>query len=334
MPKKKGSVDDYRGLALHGIKEQTKTIIQQDDYKERVVAVDRRDEDNKGTSPTLSPPREEIRNIEIQYIEQNPDQPRKVFDNIEDLAASIRQKGVLTPLLVRRVGPDRFRLIAGERRLRAAALSGLPTVPCIVRNLVDDDEISLIENVHRDDLKFVEQVVHIQRIMDNKGYKQKELAEKLVIEESFISEALKVAVFVKEYEGKFGSIEPLHRAKTSDGRALGRTHFVEIASRSTFDEKVDLFNSAIASAMTIRQMRAHKTQRRSTIAVDGNKQVLNSLKNIRKSADPAVIKKIDISPLTIDKPRLLRDLEKTESHLTDYMTSIRELIRKIKAVKE
>ena len=96
----------------------------------------------------------EIINVQISQIKPNPFQPRENFDNqsIEELAQSIKEKGVIQPLLVRRKG-DFFELIAGERRLRAANLLNLQEIPVIVKDVEDRDslELALIENIQRKD---------------------------------------------------------------------------------------------------------------------------------------------------------------------------------------
>jgi ParB family chromosome partitioning protein len=101
------------------------------------------------------PLRREVREIELDKIRPDPDQPRKHFrqSTLEDLAASIIRKGVLLPLAVRRVGEDAFCIIHGERRWRASRLAQKETVACIVYDEIEDaPEIQLIENMQREDL--------------------------------------------------------------------------------------------------------------------------------------------------------------------------------------
>ena len=92
--------------------------------------------------------------IPLELIEPNPEQPRSNLGNIEELAASIREKGVLEPILVRAAGPSRYQIIAGERRFRAAAMAGLDEIPAIELDVDDQEtlEIALIENIQRKDL--------------------------------------------------------------------------------------------------------------------------------------------------------------------------------------
>ena len=120
--------------------------------------------------------------IALSDIDPNPEQPRREFDKeaLEQLAESIRQAGVLQPLLVAREGL-RYRIVAGERRYRAARLAGLNTVPCLVRDLSEHEkmEAALIENLQREDLNPIEEAAGIRALMDKCGYTQ-EMAAKRV----------------------------------------------------------------------------------------------------------------------------------------------------------
>jgi len=119
----------------------------------------------------------------IELLVRNPDQPRRVFteSDIEDLAASIREKGVLLPLLVRAAPnqPGHFQIIAGERRWRAAQKAGLHTVPVIVREMDDLEvlEVGIIENVQRADLNAIEEARGYKVLMDRFGRTQDALAQ-------------------------------------------------------------------------------------------------------------------------------------------------------------
>jgi ParB family chromosome partitioning protein len=120
--------------------------------------------------------------VPVGAIAPNPRQPREAFDeeSIGALAASIREVGVLQPVVVRR--RDRgYELVAGERRLRAARLAGLATVPAVVRETDDSESLreALIENIHRQDLAPLEMAAAFQELQDDLGVSQEELAERL-----------------------------------------------------------------------------------------------------------------------------------------------------------
>ncbi len=131
------------------------------------------------------------RMIDIDRIEPNPHQPRKQFGDLTDMVASIKEKGILEPILVRSHS-GRYQIIAGERRYQAAKLAGLRTVPCIE---VDVDsrgmlEISLIENLQRKDLHPFEEAEAIRRLCDQFRYTHEEIARKLGKSRTVITEAL------------------------------------------------------------------------------------------------------------------------------------------------
>jgi len=125
---------------------------------------------------------ENVKQIEISSIFANPNQPRKVFDQtaLQELADSIAKHGVIMPIIVNKSG-DRYMIIAGERRFRASKLAGLSTVPVIVKNYNERQikEISLIENLQREDLNPIEAATAMRSLMDDYGMTQEDLADRI-----------------------------------------------------------------------------------------------------------------------------------------------------------
>ena len=125
---------------------------------------------------------ERIHNIRIDRIDPNPYQSRQSFDEekLQELADSIKEKGVVQPVVVTPNG-ERYRLIVGERRLLAATRAGLQEIPSIVKNVTDDGlfEISLIENIQRENLSPLEEAMAYRGLIQKFGYTQDELASKL-----------------------------------------------------------------------------------------------------------------------------------------------------------
>ncbi len=125
---------------------------------------------------------EDVKQIEISSIFANPNQPRKVFDQtaLQELADSIAKHGVIMPIIVNKSG-DRYMIIAGERRFRASKLAGLNTVPVIVKNYNERQikEISLIENLQREDLNPIEAATAMRSLMEDYGMTQEELADRI-----------------------------------------------------------------------------------------------------------------------------------------------------------
>lgn len=118
--------------------------------------------------------------LDLNEIVPNRDQPRKTFDeaSIEELAQSIKQHGVLQPLLVRPIPSGGYQLVAGERRWRACRIAGLTKVPVVIKELTDTEtmEIAIIENLQREDLNPIEEAEGLQALIDKCGYTQEEVA--------------------------------------------------------------------------------------------------------------------------------------------------------------
>jgi len=132
--------------------------------------------------------------IPIEDIDPNPRQPRQVMGDLSELVASIREKGILEPILVRPLG-SRFQIIAGERRYRAACEVGLGEVPCIVRDCSDAEvmEIALVENLQRKDLTPFEEADGLRTLAEAYGYTHEKMAEKLGKSRTSITETLSLA---------------------------------------------------------------------------------------------------------------------------------------------
>lgn len=132
--------------------------------------------------------------VPMEEIIPNPDQPRQTLGDLSDLISSIREKGVLEPLLVRKVG-GRFQIIAGERRFRAAMEAGLDEVPCVVRESSDAEmmELALVENLQRKDLTPFEEADGLKVLADSYGYTHEMMAEKLGKSRSSVTETLALA---------------------------------------------------------------------------------------------------------------------------------------------
>lgn len=138
---------------------------------------------------------EQIYSIEISKIRANPNQPRKLFadEAILKLADSIRQYGIIQPLCVRKIG-ENYELVSGERRLRASKELGMTTVPCVILDINEEKsaEISIIENLMREDLNIFEQASAIESLIDTYGLTQEQIAKKLSNSQSFVANKLRL----------------------------------------------------------------------------------------------------------------------------------------------
>lgn len=136
-----------------------------------------------------------VREVPIEQVKPNPDQPRRRFDKeaLDDLANSIREKGVLQPLLVRERG-EGFEIVAGERRWRAAQVAQLHSLPVLVRNYSDTEvlEVAIIENIQRADLSPVEEANAYRQLIERFGHTQEKVAESLGKSRSYIANSLRL----------------------------------------------------------------------------------------------------------------------------------------------
>jgi ParB family transcriptional regulator, chromosome partitioning protein len=147
------------------------------------------------TAPALAPGSEAVIQVDIDIIDPSPHQPRLKFSEaaMDELAASITASGILQPVLLRRKGP-RYELIAGERRWRAAQRASMKSVPAIVRNVPDERavEMTLIENLQREDLNPLEEAMAFDRLSHDFGMTQEQIAERTGKNRSTISNSLRL----------------------------------------------------------------------------------------------------------------------------------------------
>ncbi len=139
-----------------------------------------------------------VRQIPLVQISVNPDQPRKTFNqsDLNDLAASIKEKGVLTPILLRTVKnrPYAYEIVAGERRYRASKIAGLTEIPAFIKNLGDDNamEIALIENVQRENLNPIEEAAAYVNLMNKCKYTMDDVSRLIGKSESYIKNLIRL----------------------------------------------------------------------------------------------------------------------------------------------
>src|SRR5918993_4371150 len=145
------------------------------------------------TSVTTS---EQVLDVDIDLIEPNSLQPRTNFDEerLEELAQSIRANGIIQPILVRRTDSDRYQLVAGERRWRAAQRAGLQRIPCVVRDIPEDKvlELALIENIQRQELNAIEEAHAYKRLIETLGLTQETVAQRVGRDRTFVTNYLRL----------------------------------------------------------------------------------------------------------------------------------------------
>lgn len=143
--------------------------------------------------------KEDIKNItylNIDLVRPNPYQPRKQFTKgaLEELRESIAQYGVIQPINVRKISSSHYELVAGERRLRAATMAGLSEIPAIIINITDNDSavMALIENLQREDLNYMEEAEGYNNLINEHGFTQEELAQKIGKSQSTVANKIRL----------------------------------------------------------------------------------------------------------------------------------------------
>jgi ParB family chromosome partitioning protein len=192
------------------------------------------------------------REIPVTLIDLNPDQPRRAFDPqaLQELADSIREMGLLQPIVVRPMG-GRYQIVAGERRYRAARQAGLTALPCIEKAFTDEEVrlAALIENLQRQDLNPMEQAVAIRSLMDTASLTQEEAARRLGKSRSALANTLRLLTLPD-------SVQQLVR----DG-ALSEGHARVLAGIKGEAEQLRLAQVAIAQGLSVRALELLSTQR-------------------------------------------------------------------------
>jgi ParB family transcriptional regulator, chromosome partitioning protein len=197
--------------------------------------------------------------VPVSAIRPNPMQPRQRFadEAIDELAESIRQKGILQPLLVRRTSSG-FELIAGERRLRAAQRVGMENVPVLVRDVNDPEmlELALIENIQRENLNPIEEARAYRRLMEDFDLTQEEVAARVGKERSTVANTLRLL-----------QLPDAVKAQIEQG-LLSAGHARALATANSDAAKIQLAQEVIGRKLTVRQAERLARQRRALPAAD------------------------------------------------------------------
>lgn len=225
--------------------------------------------------------------LPLDDVLPNRFQPRIKFNDepINELASSIKEHGVIQPIVVRTVG-DRYEIIAGERRFKAATLAGLPTIPAIITDLNDKDsaEVALIENVQRQDLTPIEEAISYKKILDMGYLTQDDLAQKLGKNQSTIANKLRLLNLDEEVQ------EALLNGQISE------RHARSLLKLSNPDDQVRLLNRIITERLTVR-----KTDEEISNMLNGNNdgQAYNKDIEVLDFEEPIIIPSDDISSFNI-----------------------------------
>lgn len=184
--------------------------------------------------------------LPIASIEANPFQPRTDFENeaLQDLAASIKEQGIIQPVTVRKLGYDKFQLISGERRFRASQLAGLLEIPAYIRIANDQAmlEMALVENIQRENLNPIEIAISYKRLIDECKLTQEELSQRVGKNRTTVTNFLRLLKLPAEIQ-----------LAIRDGR-VSMSHARAIVSIEDTDAQMKIFNEILSSNLSVRNV--------------------------------------------------------------------------------
>lgn len=211
-----------------------------------------------------------VQEIPVGDIDPNTEQPRRSFpeEAMTQLSASVKEQGILQPLLVVEQPGGRYRIVAGERRWRAARQAGLATVPCIVRDMdmIRQMEVSLIENLQREDLNPMEEAAAIRALMQQCGYTQETVAARLSKSRPVIANLLRLLTLPKEVA------QMVREGQLSAGHAR------VLAGLEREEDKIALARETLAKGYSVRQLEQLAALRREA---ESHGQAVHKVKNAR-----------------------------------------------------
>jgi ParB family chromosome partitioning protein len=213
--------------------------------------------------PTEEKKKLSIKIIPLELVDPNPLQPRSNLGDLSELVSSIKEKGVLEPILVRRKN-ERYEIISGERRFRASIDAGLREIPCIEIDVSDNEaiEIALIENLQRKDLTPFEESYGLRLLSELYGYSHKEIAEKIGKSRSSITESISIS-----------KIPPDIAEKCKELSITSKTILVEIARLKTKEKMMEVlekFSNGLLNREGIRRIKKEKREKNFFFNFKGN----------------------------------------------------------------
>jgi len=222
-----------------------------------------------------------INEIPISQITPNPEQPRQNFDEqaLEELAASIREMGIIQPLTLRSTGENSYQIISGERRYRASLLAGLQSVPAYIRTANDSEvtEMALIENIQREDLNAIEIALTFRKLIDQYNLTQERLSERIGKKRATIANFLRLLKLPAEVQ--LG----LH------DHTLDMGHARALLSLDNPKLQLKLYNETIKKGLSVRQVEQRAKQMQQAAEKEESNQ--HTISNVLNSKDYVILQK-------------------------------------------
>lgn len=236
----------------------------------------------------LEPAAQEKATLRLSQIEPDKNQPRKVFEKeaLEQLAASIREHGLIQPIIVAPHGEGRYRIIAGERRWRACRLAELEEIPVLIREYSPQEisEISLIENLQREDLNPIEEAMGYRNLMETYGLTQEQIAQKVSKSRPAIANAMRLLALPEQI---------LDFLKTGE---LSAGHARALLSLEDQDTQLALANKIIIESLNVRQAEelVKKSKKAPAEKPKADPAVVQAIQELEKKASASVGNKVTI----------------------------------------
>lgn len=255
-----------------------------------------------------------IQYINVENIIPNRFQPRLTFDEnaLKDLASSIKEHGIIQPLVLRKLSNDKYEIIAGERRYKASQIAGLNKVPAIIADLDDNTsaEVALVENLQRRNLSAIEEAKSYKKLLDRGYLTQEQLAKRLGISQSSVANKVRLLNLPEEVQDALMS------------EKISERHARSLLSLSNPQDQIDMLNKIIENRLTVRQLDneikklnepapEEPTSRFNILNNEENKDLLNQIETLDMSfsdnEDNTDLESEDIAKLIMDSKKQLQN---------------------------
>ena len=237
-----------------------------------------------------------IQYINVENIIPNRFQPRLTFDEnaLKDLASSIKEHGIIQPLVLRKLSNDKYEIIAGERRYKASQIAGLNKVPAIIADLDDNTsaEVALVENLQRRNLSAIEEAKSYKKLLDRGYLTQDQLAKRLGISQSSVANKVRLLNLTEEVQDALMS------------EKISERHARSLLSLTNTQDQIDMLNKIIENRLTVRQLDNEIKK------LNENKDLLNQIETLDMSfsdnEDNTDLESEDIAKLIMDSKKQLQ----------------------------